>query len=265
MLEQLTREIVNLAHGIDVRINLFEGYVPKQIDSHKGELRFWREVVSIYGLFADCDRVQIKEKNNLFDMMNRYSLIEREEYDFIKRFWDDVSTLRKWFSHNNDSNLYFVGEKGKKVIAYLNNAFLLNSNKPASIDDVQSKDWNMLCFNIEGRYEEYLKILKKGLEAWKISDDKEELCEQWITIFSKALFNDNELIMNALADLASYNILNDNIYGIRAADLSRNYFNQIKSGGFSARDVEEELRKISTIVKSNKEIVYQSIVNSRLV
>ena len=57
MPEQLTRQITNLAHSIDVRINLFEGYVPKQIDSYKGELRFWREVVSIYAIFADCDRV----------------------------------------------------------------------------------------------------------------------------------------------------------------------------------------------------------------
>lgn len=265
MLEQLTRQITNLAHSVDVRINLFEGYVPKQIESHKGELRFWREVVSIYAIFADCDRVQIKEKNNLFELMNRYALIEKVDYNFIKRFWDDISNLRKWFCHNNDSNMYFIEEKKKRITAYLNTAFLLNSNKPTSIEDIQNKDWNMICFNIESRYEEYLKILKKGLEAWSISDDKDELQDRWIFIFSRALYNDNELIMNVLADLASYNILNDSIRGIGTAALARNYFNQIKTGGFSIKDIENELRNNNKDIRSNKEIIYHAIVNSHLI
>ncbi len=265
MLEQLIKQISNLAHSIDARINLFEGYVPKQADLYKGELRFWREVVSIYAIFADCDRVQIKERSNLFDLMSRYALIERGDYDVIKRFWDDISNLRKWFCHNNDTNLFFIGEKEKKIASYLNSAFVLNSNKPVTIDDVQSKDWNLLCFNIESRFEEYLKILKGGLEAWEKSEDKAELCDQWLIIFSNALFNDNELIMNVLADLASYNILNDGIRGIGVTSLSRSYYGQIKSGGFSVRDIEEELHNNSTSVRSNKEIVHQSIVNSRLI
>lgn len=265
MPEQLIREIMNLAHSIDVRINLFEGYVPKQIDSYKGELRFWRDVVSMYALFADCDRVQIKEKRNLFELMNRYSLIEREDYDLIKRFWNDISNLRKWFCHNNDPNMYFIEEKGKKITAYLNNAFLLNSNKPATIDDIQNKDWDMLCFNIERRYENYLKILKRGLEEWKKSDYKEELCDQWVTIFSKALFNDKELIMNVLIEIASYNIVNDSIRGVGVAALSRTYYGQIRSGGFSVKDIEEDLNQNFIIVRSNKEIIHHSIVNSRLI
>ena len=123
----------------------------------------------------------------------------------------------------------------------------------------------MICFNIESRYEEYLKILKKGLETWSISDDKEELRDRWITIFSKALYNDNELIMNVLADLASYNILNDGIRGIGTAALARTYFDQIKTGGFSVKDVENELSNNDKVIRSNKEIIYHAIVNSHLI
>lgn len=265
MLEQLIKQISNLAHSIDPRINLFEGYVPKRADSYKGELRFWREVVSIYAIFADCDRVQIKEKNNLFDLMSRYTLIERGDYDEIKRFWDDISNLRKWLCHNNDTNRFFIGEKEKKITSYLDRAFMVNSNKPVTIDDVQSKDWNLLCFNIESRFERYLKILKGGLEAWGKSEDKTELCDQWLIIFSNALFNDNELIMNVLADIASYNILNNNIKDTRPPSLSRSYRDKIISGGFSDVNIKEELNKNSMSVRSNKEIVHQSIVNSHLI
>lgn len=66
MYEREIKEICLLAHEIDLRINLFQGYNPKQMNLYKGELLFWRQVVSLYGLFADCDRVQIKEKKNIF-------------------------------------------------------------------------------------------------------------------------------------------------------------------------------------------------------
>ena len=215
MLDQKIREIIDLAHSIDKRINLFSGYEPKKLTSYKGELLFWRQVVSLYGLFSDCDRVQIKEQNNLFDLMNRYLLIERKEYSFVKGFWNDISYLRKWLCHNNNMELFYCSEKHQKIKDYLNNAFALSSVKPTSIEEIQRDDWNMLQFNIDSRYNEYLQILKKGLMQWNKSDDKEEINNQWIEIFAEALFNDKELISNIIAEIAQFEKINNPICSIQ--------------------------------------------------
>ncbi len=265
MFMEHVEEINNLAHSIDVRINLFEGFLPKKLDGYKGEIRFWREAVSIYGLYADCDRVQIKERNNLFELMAKYSLIDNEEYKTIRRLWDDVSILRKWFCHNNDLNLYFNSEKNKRLLHYLNNTFLCNTDKPGSIDEIKDKDWDLMCFIMETSYGEYIRILKKGLQAWKESIYKAEIVEQWIHIFSKALFGDGELINNVLADIALYDKTNKGITNISVSDLSYAYYNQIMSGGFSNEDIEDELKNEPLKIRTNKEIVYQSICNSKLI
>lgn len=73
MKKQKIKKIRKLAHSIDSRINLFEGLVSKETSTYKGELLFWRQIVNMYGLFADCDRVQVKEKHNLIELMKRYS------------------------------------------------------------------------------------------------------------------------------------------------------------------------------------------------
>ena len=61
MKKQKIKKIRKLAHSIDSRINLFEGLVSKETSTYKGELLFWRQIVNMYGLFAECDRVQVKE------------------------------------------------------------------------------------------------------------------------------------------------------------------------------------------------------------
>ena len=214
MLEQKIKEIRKLAHSIDFRINLFDGYSPKKTASYKGELLFWRQVVSLYGLFVDCDRVQIKEKNNLMDLMKRYSLIERSDYDMALKFWGDVSELRKWFCHNNDDTLYYVEKRQKKIKNYLNSAFVLYSNKPERIEDVQQNDWNILTYDLDRRFQEYLDIVEKGFLAWVESDYKSELIDEWISIFAKALLATKELMQNVLADIATYEKMNQGIYNM---------------------------------------------------
>ena len=265
MLMEHVEEIKNLAHNIDVRINLFEGYSPKKLDGYKGEIRFWREIVSIYGLYADCDRVQIKEKNNLFELLVKYSLIDDAEYKTIRRFWDDVSILRKWFCHNNDLNLHFNSERNKRLTRYLNNTFLCNTDKPGSIEEIKDKDWELMCYIMGTSYSEYIRILQKGLQAWQESSDKSEMVDQWINIFSNALFGDRELINNVLADIALYDITNKGITNISVADLSNAYYNKILSVGFSKKYIEDELKNEPLKIRTNKEIVYQSICNSKLI
>lgn len=257
-------EICCLAHDIDPRINLFQGFSPKETDLYKGELLFWRQVVSLYGLFADSDRSQVKEKKNLIDLLRRYDLIERSDYDMALKLWDDVSELRKWFCHNNDLSLYYADNRKKKIRNYLNSAFILSTHKPERIEDIQAKDWEILTFDIDSRFQVYLEILEKGLFAWKESEYKSDLLDEWITIFAKSLFSDKELIQNVLADIAAYEKMSQGIINITVPQLANSYFRQLKSGDFSENDIKKDL-KLNNSQRSNKEIVSESIRNSHLI
>lgn len=265
MQKQKIEEIKKLAHSIEARINLFEGYSPKETESYAGELLFWRQVVNIYGLFADCDRVQIKEKSNLIELMNRYSLIEKTDYEMVVKFWDDVSELRKWFCHNNDDTLYYAASRQRKIKDYLDTAFVISTNKPDSIEKIQQKDWSILTFDLDRRFEEYLDILRKGLSAWKESQYTAELLDDWIAIFSKALFADKELIKNVLADIAAYNKTNLCISNMSVMQLANSYFKQLEAGGFSAIDIADELKRVPLDKRTNRDILSDSILNSNLV
>lgn len=264
MHEQKIQEIRRLAQNVDIRINLFEGYTPKETKTYEGELLFWRQVVNLYGLFADCDRVQIKEKGNLIDLMKRYSLIDKADYDMAMRFWHDISELRKWFCHNNDDSLYYANLRKEKIKNYLNITFACLSDKPEKIEDIQQKDWNILTQDLEKRFETYLGILKKGLSAWKESQYASDIVNEWTSILAKALFSDKELISNVLADIATYERMNQNIRTIPVSALANSYFKKLDGGGFSVKNMENELKRSSAFMRTNRDIVLESIRNSHL-
>ena len=140
MQKKKIEEIRRLAQDIDPRINLFDGYTPKKTESYKEELLFWRQIVSLYGLFADSDRIQVKEKKNLITLMKDYCLIEDLDYKMAVRFWNDISEIRKWFCHNNDISLYYVKRRHETIGKYLDSAFTIYTNKPKGIEDIQQKD-----------------------------------------------------------------------------------------------------------------------------
>ena len=73
MQEQKIKEIRKLAHSIDIRINLFEGFTPKKTDIYNGEILFWRYIINIYGLFADCIRALIKNNTFFIDLIYKYT------------------------------------------------------------------------------------------------------------------------------------------------------------------------------------------------
>lgn len=242
-------EIQGLAQKIDYRINLFEGYCPKSIINEKNESLFWRKIVNIYGLFADCDSIQIKRKSNLFSLMQQYSFITKDEFTFVRDFWNDVSALRKWFCHNTDANLYYQGRNIKHIEKFLDKALIISTEKPKTMDQLQSTQWSLVNADIDRRFDEYLKILKKGLLVWGESEDKSEVVEEWIEIFSKALFADNELNSNVIADLALFEIRN---YGI---DTSLSIYSKIIQDdlcekGYSSEDIKKYISNMDSHMDS---------------
>ena len=262
---QKIEELKKLAHNIDVRINLFEGFSPKTIKGYKGEVLFWRQIVNIYGLFADCDSVQVKAKRSLIELMKRYSLIELEEYEAIMKFWSDVSELRKWFCHNNDDSLYYSIIRKRKIENYLDKAFVFASNKPKTLEEIQQKDWDVLNYNIDSRFEEYIQIMEKALTVWTESNDKSELIDEWIAIQSGALFSNKELIQNVLIEIANYDRMNQGIINVKSSELANRYYNQLECGGFSEEEIENEIRNHPELKRTNKEIILDSIRNSGLI
>lgn len=264
MQNQKIEEICCLAHRIDPRINLFQGFFPKETEQYKGELLFWRQVVSLYGLFADSDRVLVKEKRNLLNLMKRYDLIEREDYENGLKLWNVISELRKWFCYNNDTSLYYADKREKKISDYLDFTFLIATNKPKKIEDVQARGWEILTFDIESRFETYLEILRKGLSAWKDSDYKSELLDEWIVIYAGSLFADKELIQNVLADIARFEKMNQGIINLSVPQLAMVYYRQLEDSGFSEKNIEKELRNNNSEMTS-KEIIMESIRKSQLI
>ena len=216
-------------------------------------------------LFADCDRVQVKEKHNLIELMKRYNLLNGDEYEFIRSFWNDVAELRKWFCHNNDDTLYYHAIRKSKIEKYLDQAFVLATNKPATMDSVQQNDWTVLNFNIESRLDEYLNLMEKAFISWQTSPDKEELISEWVKIQSKALFSDKELIMNVLAEIAEYEILNQGLRNTTPTNMSKVYYSQLEIGGYSQKDIAAEMERGAILKRTNKEIIQDSIRNSGLI
>lgn len=250
--------IRNLAFTIDNRLNLFESYTPKRTELCKSELLFWKQIVSFYGLFADCDSYQIKEKDSLLLLMKDNSLIGSSDYSMAKNFWNDISDFRAWFCHNYDGALYYSVNRKNRIMKSLSSNHQLFLN---DIEDADDNQWNMLAKNFEKSFEKYLIILEKGLKSWCQSPQKKQLINDWLLILAKALFKDKELINNILADIAQYEIQNQNLK-IKNSALVAQYRKDLDVK-YTPSNIEKELKR-NLSKRANKEIVRQSIINSKI-
>lgn len=257
-------DIKKLAHSINKSLNIFEGYIPKKTDDKIGEALFWREIVNVYGIFSDCDRTQIKERENLFNLFLEFSLIDAEKKGTVFRFYKDISDLRGWFCHNNNIDLYFPEQKKNSITKLINNVFSLSSNKPNSLEDISEKDWQIMNFCIHARFTEYLDILFEALQNWKNSPNKEIIDQQWCIIFSRALYRDQELINNVLAELYKYQLVDK---GKRIENISGGvaYFKQILTDGeYSEEDILLVVKQINEKSISSNVIIIQSLERFQL-
>lgn len=255
------REIKELTNKIDHRINIFEGFYPKSLVNCSGEILYWKEIVSLYGLFVDCDRVQIKETNNLFDLLKRYSYITETEYENVRLLFRDISDARSWFCHNNNDKMNYVSQNNGRIKKYLSKSLPISSRIPNDFDDFsETSDWKTLADEIYRRYGEYLQILKGGLNGWYSSSEskKELLISDWIDCFSGALYNDGNLIENALADIALLRCVNPVLKG-KEQQMVMSYREFLKTNisGREVFDVQDIKKYLASTTKkqSNLDIV----------
>lgn len=95
------------------------------------------------------------------------------------------------------------------------------------------------------------------------SEYSTDLLDEWISIFAKALFSDKELIQNVLAEIAAYDRRDHNI-NMPISALANSYFKQLESSQFAAKNIENELKQNDCVVRTNKDIVLESIRNSHV-
>ena len=252
-------QIKALAHKINGSVNLFQGYCPKAIANKNGEILFWRKVVSIYGLFCDCDRVQIKTKNNLFSLFYDYSLIDNKQYKDVIGFFNDISNLRGWFCHNSNPKLYFAQKKEKEIKRLINNALTISSRKPDGIENISDEEWKLMIFYIQTRYNNYLDVLQQGLENWKNSSEKEQINDKWYVIFAEALFEDLELRDNVLANICQYQMLNQGLQVRGIGTILAGYRHQLKDANYSVEDIKRVVEGCKEHSLSSEEIIMKSI------
>lgn len=259
--------IKDKAHQIDYSINLFEGFTPKCTLGKTGESLFWRQVVSIYGIFCDCDLVQIKSKDNLFAILYNADLISKEERDEIYAFYYTISNLRGWFCHNNNVDFYYALNRYRNIKKTLDDSFLIATSKPNNLDEVQKKDWNLLSFNIISRFEKYLNILENALQKWDDSESKNEIVYEWQEKYAKTLYCDRELIDNVLADLYCFQLQNMGRKITQVSGGVKSYKLILKNAGFSYNDIKDVLFNLSRVMSAKeilKKVFYHMIYEYNL-
>lgn len=62
-----------------------------------------------------------------------------------------------------------------------------------------------------------------------------------------------------------YEKMNHNIYNMSVSQLGNSYFRQLEACNFSEKDIEEELRRNDSTVRTNRQILLESIRNSHLI
>lgn len=253
---QKIEEIRRLAFKIDCSINLFEGFSPKKEEGKLSEVLFWRKIVNIYGLFCDCDRVVVKEKDNLLMLWLKYSIITAEQYSSIRALWNSISDIRGWFCHNNFPNRYYTVKRERQLTKYLNQAFILSSKKPETLDGFKDNDWVMVCADVQRRFDEYLEIVLQALRRWEISDKKKELIADWKLIYAKALYGDKELIQNVMADKIQFYCVDNKIAD---KNIITRQYNELIKEKYTQEMIHNILDQNEGRPKSADRIIYESM------
>lgn len=248
-------EIVETAHRIYKSLNLFERYMPKKTEGKTQEALFWRDVVNMYGLFCDCDRIQIKEKENLFSLFKKYSLINKMQYQSVREFYDIISALRAWFCHNYDQERYYSHKTEIMLQQFLKETSVLEgvSQNPEEID------WVSADAHIRNRFEEYLDILAEALKKIEVSSSREEIKKEWCELYAKALFHDRELLNNVLAENYEYYCRDLCIPLRRLGENIKKMRQRLEENGYSYEDILKSIWEYEDQTVAASELVRDSI------
>ncbi len=248
-------EIVEAVHRLCKSLNLFERYLPKNTEGKTGEALFWRDVVNIYGLFCDCDRIQIKEKESLFGLFEKYALINRREHQSIRDFYGMISALRAWFCHNCDQERYYAQKRATVLQRFLRE-ITTSGDVPS---DPEGMDWTSADAYIRRRFEEYLDLLADVMRKIESAANRNQIRDQWCILYAKALFHDGELLSNVLAEDCEYHCVDLGIPLRRVGDKLQKMRQELAEKGYSYTDIHKSIINNAGREISASEIVRDSI------
>lgn len=253
----IIENIKKIALKIDESLILFDGYLPKEYMSDDCTHMFWTNIVNWYGVFADCDNFQIKVKNSMFDLLERWRLISKDEKKEVLFFWSDISLLRKWFCHNNNQNLYYPMKQKQRLDDSIRHIFHLQTNGPNCIEELELDDWKYLLFYFESRFDNYLQILESALLKWENTSDKDKILSEWKEIYSQALYSNKELLSNVLAQKAQYYKIENSVRA-SVESISKRFEIQLKSFNYSNKQIESVMNE-DLGFSSAEEIIFESL------
>lgn len=247
--------IVETVHRICKSLNLFERYMPKETEGKTQEALFWRDVVNMYGLFCDCDRIQIKEKENLFGLFEKYSLINKRQYQIFKEFYGIISALRAWFCHNYDQERYYTHRTEETLQQFLKDV-AASGEIPS---DPEGMDWTVADDYIRKRFDEYLDMLADVLKKIEVSACREQIKDEWCELYAKALFNDRELLNNVLAENYEYYCKDSGITMRRLGEKIQKMRQGLEENGYSYIDIHKTIIDHANQTVAASELVRDSI------
>ena len=248
-------EIVEAVHRLCKSLNLFESYLPKHTEGKTGEALFWRDVVNLYGLFCDCDRVLLREKENLFGLFKVYKLIDGRQYQLMDAFYKEISALRAWFCHNYDQERYFTNKTDVVRQQFLKKS-TVTGDVPSSLEEM---DWVAADVYIRKCFEEYLDLLADVMRKIESAANRNQIRDQWCILYAKALFHDGELLSNVLAEDCEYHCLDLGIPLRRVGDKLQKMRQELAEKGYSYTDIHKSIINNAGREISASEIVRDSI------
>lgn len=248
-------EIVGTTHHICKSLNLFEKYMPKKTDGKTQEALFWRDVVNIYGLFCDCDRIQIKERENLFRLFKKYSLIGDRQYQNVKDFYNFISALRTWFCHNYDQDRYF-SQRTKEILQKFLKEITNSGGEPSDLEEI---DWALADAYIRKQFDEYLDLLADALNKIEVSPNREAITDEWCKLYAKALYHDRELLDNILAENYTYACMDLGIKPRRIRTKTMKMRLKLEKEGYSYLDIYKSIVDFADLTVAASELVRESI------
>ncbi len=254
-MDKKIEKIVEAVHCLCKSLNLFERYLPKKTEGKTQEALFWRDVTNIYGLFCDCDRIQVKEKESLFGLFEKHSLISRRQHQDIRDFYGTVSALRAWFCHNYDQEKYYTRRKAAVLQRFLRE--ITTSGEVPS--DPEGMDWALADTYIRRRFEEYLDLLADVMGKIEASACREQIRDQWCVLYAKALFHDRELLDNVLAEEYEYHCVDLGIPPRRVGEKTQKMRQSLEEKGYSYADIQKSILDNADRAISASEIVRDSI------
>lgn len=192
---------------LDKRVYLFAYYEPTEYkDTESFRSNFMTAVINLYGLFWDCCpfmRKILKSKNSI--LFYDWKRIQRE-YDKLS---STVSAWRSIFCHNN-SDIFPLNAVNYVVAEAWTNE---HCRSDLALCNLEESQWEILLNALMQMADEFIADLDKNLDAllgMLNTSRTEDIVNYWIGAIAESYLRNPDYLLNAMAGLYQYYLLQIN-------------------------------------------------------